>query len=93
MLEYFNRHDVEKYQSEGAPLHDPCTIAYLLQPGLFTGKMCNVEVETSSPLTMGHTAVDFWGVTDRPPNANWLYRVDSAGFFELLIERLGRYEH
>ena len=88
MMEFFNRFDSEKYGSEGAPLHDPCTIAYLLKPELFKGKMCNVEVETESPLTMGHTAVDFWAVTDRVKNANWLYQVDSDGFFALLIDRL-----
>jgi len=89
MLEFFNRFDSEKYGSGGAPLHDPCTIAYVLKPELFKGKLCNVEVETGSPLTMGHTAVDFWGVTDRPRNANWLYQVDADGFFALLMERLG----
>jgi len=88
MMEFFNRFDSEKYGSEGAPLHDPCTIAFLLKPELFTGKICNVEVETESPLTMGHTAVDFWGVTDRVKNANWLYHVDADGFFALLIDRL-----
>lgn len=88
MMEFFNRFDSEKYGSEGAPLHDPCTIAYLLNPTLFEGKICNVEVETKSPLTLGHTAVDFWDVTDRPKNANWLYKVDTDGFFSLLIERL-----
>lgn len=90
MMEFFNRFDSVKYGSEGAPLHDPCTIAYLLKPQLFEGKMCNVEVEIESPLTGGHTAVDFWGVTDRPKNVNWLYRVDADGFFDLLIERLRR---
>ena len=88
MLEFFNRFDSEKYGSDGAPLHDPCTIAYLLKPELFEGKLCNVEVETGSALTRGHTAVDFWGVTDRVRNANWLYRVDADGFFALLFERL-----
>jgi len=88
MMEFFNRFDSKKYGSEGAPLHDPCTIAYLLKPELFEGKMCNVEVETQSPLSMGHTAVDFWEVTERAKNANWLYRVDADGFFTLLIERL-----
>jgi purine nucleosidase len=91
MLEFFNRHDIEKYGSEGAPLHDPCTIAYLLQPELFKGKSCNVEVETDSSLTIGHTAVDFWGVSGRPANATWLYQVNSDGFYDLLLDRLARY--
>lgn len=89
MMEFFNRFDSKKYGSDGAPLHDPCTIAYLLRPDLFEGKLCNVEIETGSPLTRGHTAVDFWGVTGRVCNANWLHRVDADGFFKLLVERLG----
>lgn len=88
MMEFFNRFDSKKYGSDGAPLHDPCTIAYLLRPELFEGKLCNVEIETGSPLTRGHTAVDFWGVTGRPRNANWLHKVDADGFFELLVDRL-----
>lgn len=90
MMEFFNRFDIEKYGSLGAPLHDPCTIAYLLKPELFKGKMCNVEVETESELTRGHTAVDFWQVTDRPKNVNWLYQLDADGFFSLLTERLAK---
>jgi len=91
MLGFFHRYDTKKYGSAGAPLHDPCTVAYLLEPGLFEGKTCNVSVETESPLTRGHTAVDFWHVTDRPVNALWMHAVDAPGFYELLIERLGRF--
>jgi len=89
MMEFFNRFDIEKYGFQGAPLHDPCTIAYLLKPALFKGKMCNLEVETESELTLGHTAVDFWAVTERAKNVNWLYEVDADGYFALLVERIG----
>jgi purine nucleosidase len=92
MLDYFNRYDAEKYHTEGAPLHDPCTIAWLLQPDLFKAKSCNIEIETESELTAGHTAVDFWKMSDRPINAQWLYQVNAQGFFDLLIERLSRYK-
>ena len=89
-LEFYNRHDVEKYGTDGGPLHDPCTIAYLLRPDLFGGKQVNVEIEIHSELTMGATAVDYWGVTDKPRNANWLHAIDADGFFDLLNERIGR---
>jgi len=91
MLGFFNRHDAKKYGYEGAPLHDPCTIAWLLDPRLFRGHECNVAVETSSSLTMGHTAVDFWGVSGRAPNATWVHEVDADAFYDLLTERLVRY--
>ena len=91
MLGFFERHDSKKYGVEGAPLHDPCTIAWLLAPELFEGRFCNLSVETSSELTMGHTAVDFWHVTDRPHNVNWIHAVDADGFYGLLTERLARF--
>ncbi len=91
MLGFFERHDSKKYGVEGAPLHDPCTIAWLLAPDLFEGRFCNLSVETGSELTMGHTAVDFWHVTDRPHNVNWIHAVDADGFYELLTERLARF--
>ncbi len=92
MLDLFDRFAAIKYSSSGAPLNDPCTIAYLLKPELFTGKQCNLTVETESELTMGHTAIDFWQVTDRAVNVNWVYSVDSNGFYDLLIERLSRFD-
>ncbi len=91
MLDFYNRHDSVKYGVRGAPLHDPCTVAWLLKPELFEGKLCNVSVETESELTMGHTAVDFWHVTDRPKNATWVHTADADGFYDLLIERLSRF--
>jgi purine nucleosidase len=54
-------------------------------------QFCNLSVETESALTMGHTAVDFWHVTDRPHNVNWIYSVDADGFYELLTDRLARF--
>jgi purine nucleosidase len=92
MLGFFHRYDSNKYGSVGAPLHDPCTIAWLLQPDLFKTKQCNLAVETESELTMGHTAIDFWHVTDRPDNVSWAYEVDAEGFYQLLTKRLGRFE-
>ena len=90
MLEFFERFDIEKYGSDGGPLHDPTVIAYLLKPELFSGRMCNVEIETQSPLTVGMTVVDWWQVTKRPHNALVMRDVDADGFFDLLTERLAR---
>ena len=76
---------------EGGSLHDPCTIAYLLKPSLFQGKRVNVEVETESEFTIGETVVDFWGVTAREPNVEWIYTAEADGFYDLLTERLSEF--
>jgi purine nucleosidase len=88
--DFFERFDVAKYGSQGAPLHDPTVIAYLLRPELFTGRHINVEIETFSDLTLGMTVADWWGVTDRPKNATFIGGIDRDGFYALLTERLSR---
>lgn len=86
--DFFERYDKEKYGSQGAPLHDPCTIAYLLAPDLFTGRQINVMIETEGRYTTGMTVADWWGVTDRPANAYFLRQVDHDAFYDLLTKRL-----
>lgn len=88
--DFFERYDKEKYGSAGAPLHDPCVIAYLLQPDLFTGRHVNVQIETGSDLTLGMTVADWWRVTDHTPNAMFMGDLDADGFFTLLHKRLAR---
>ncbi len=90
LLDFFERFDVEKYGTDGGPLHDPCVIAYLIKPELFTGRHCNVAIETMSELTMGMTVIDWWKVTGRTPNAQVMGDIDHERFFDLLIERIGR---
>ena len=72
------------------PIHDPCTIAWLLQPALFRAEPVPVAVETEGTHTLGATVVDWWGVTGKPPNAHWVTEVDGEGVLDLLIERIGR---
>jgi len=90
MLSFSERFDLAKYGEAGAPLHDPCVIAYLLKPDLFEGRQINVTVETHSELTMGLTVADWWRITDRPRNVFYLRRADADGFYALLTERLAR---
>jgi purine nucleosidase len=90
MLEFFERFDEQKYGWQGGPLHDPCVIAYLLRPQLFQGRLINVEVELESELTLGMTVADYWGVTKRPKNVNFLRSGDANMFYNLLIERISK---
>jgi purine nucleosidase len=90
MLAFSERFDLQKYGSKGAPLHDPCVIAYLIKPDLFEGRHINVTIETASELTMGMTVADYWGVTGRARNVTYLRSGLAEGFYQLLTERLAR---
>jgi purine nucleosidase len=90
MLRFFERYDIERYGTEGAPLHDPTVIAYLLRPDLFDGKRCHVAIETTSELTRGMTLVDWWDLLRQEPNCQVMRTIDDDGYFALLTERIGR---
>ena len=79
-----------KFGARGRALHDPCVVAYLLCPALFGGREVNIAVETASPLTIGMTVVDWWGVTGRAANARFITTVDADGFYDLLTAKLAR---
>ncbi|RJL06959.1 nucleoside hydrolase [Paracoccus aestuarii] len=86
--DFFERFDTAKYGSEGAPLHDPCTIAWLLDPDLFQGRQINVEIETQGRWTTGMTVADWWRVSDRPANALFIKDVDRDRLFTLIRDRI-----
>ncbi len=90
MLAHYGAYDVEKYGILGSPLHDPCVIAYLIQPELFVGRNLHVAIETTSELTMGRSIVDLWRSGHQEPNACVIQQADDEGFYSLLIQRLAR---
>ncbi len=90
MLEFYDRFDMDRYGMEGGPLHDPCVIAWLLNPGLFDGRRAHVRIETQSELTMGRTVVDWWGITGDDANALVINEIDADGFYAMITERLAR---
>ncbi|HEY6430644.1 MAG TPA: nucleoside hydrolase [Acetobacteraceae bacterium] len=72
----------------GAPLHDPCAVAWLIRPELFTSRDCPAAVDLAPGADRGRTIIDRWGRTNLPPNVTVLESLDGCGFFELLGERL-----
>jgi inosine-uridine nucleoside N-ribohydrolase len=72
----------------GAPLHDPCAVAWLIRPDLFTARPCSVRMDLGPGPSRGRTLVDRWGRTGDPVNATVLETLDADGFFDLLGHRL-----
>ena len=83
-------HHVGGFAVLAANFHDPAVIAYLLRPNLYDGREVNVTIETQSPLTIGMSVVDWWGVTRRKPNVRFMNSVDADRFYDLLVEKLAR---
>ncbi len=90
LLEWNKRFDRAKYGWAGGPLHDATVTAYLLAPELFAGRKVRVDIECFSPLTLGASVVDWWGVSGKAANALVLRSVDAEGYFRLILGRLLR---
>lgn len=90
LVEHYGAHDRQRYGFAGPPLHDPCVIAYLLQPDLFTSRRAHVAIETSSELTRGRTVIDWWHVTQQPANANVVETINAEGFYQLLTQAIAQ---
>ena len=70
------------------PQHDPCTIAYLLDPTLFTTVPCGLQIETASPLTLGHTAVEFRVKDPASTGVRWATTANHQGVFDLITRSI-----
>jgi pyrimidine-specific ribonucleoside hydrolase len=93
LLDFFMEyHKTEKWGFKGAPLHDPCTIAWLLKPEMFTTVKRWVGVETQGKYTKGMTVVDYYFLTGNEPNAEIMLDMDRQAFVDLLAERLAFYQ-
>ena len=90
LVDFFTVYHRETYGWDGAPIHDAVAVAHVVRPGLVETKLRNVEVERDSELCRGRTVVDLWLRTERPPNAHVGVDLDSAAFFDLLVERIQR---
>ncbi len=87
MMRFSQRVEREIVGWNAPPVHDPCTVAWLLKPELFELAACRVEVETGSDLTRGHTAVEFRVEADKARH-RWATKADGQGVFDLITERL-----
>jgi pyrimidine-specific ribonucleoside hydrolase len=85
LLDFFDLfHRKEGFGFAGAPLHDPCAVAYAIDPSLFTSKDYYVEIETKGLHTLGATVVDFKHKKGLDHNATVVLDLDREKFIDLM---------
>ena len=89
LLNFFEQyHEDPKWGFTGAPLHDPCTIAWLIDPTMFKTDQMNVDVETQGELTRGETVCDYYGLTEKTKNTTVLLGIDRERFIKLIMDSI-----
>lgn len=91
MLGFFAETYRRRNGFEGPPLHDPCAVAYVIDPSLFETRPVRVDIETHAEFSAGRTVVDLYGVLGEPPNATVATAIDAPRFWDLLVGALASY--
>ncbi|MDA9674058.1 nucleoside hydrolase [Candidatus Actinomarina] len=86
MSKLANLEMVKKKFPDGTPVHDAFVTAYLVDSSLTKGNFVNVEVETSSELTLGQTVVDTNEISGRDKNVHWMNIVDDNKLFAIITK-------
>jgi len=88
LLTFFAQSYKQLFKMDAPPLHDPLTVAYVINPNLFTVRKMRVDIETSSPLCYGQTVCDIYDMSNKPKNCFVAEDVNVDGFWELMIEAI-----
>jgi purine nucleosidase len=90
LLEFFKKAYKEAQGFDAPPVHDPCTLAYLIDPAIVTTKRVPVAVELTGALTRGMTVADFRYPIPENVHTSVATKLDNPAFWELVYDALRR---
>ncbi|SNS54136.1 pyrimidine-specific ribonucleoside hydrolase [Anaerovirgula multivorans] len=91
LLEFFAKFHMDT-GFEGSPLHDPCAVAWVIDPTIINTKKLHVDIETTGIHTLGATVVDYHDVLKKEKNAEVAFDIDREKFVDMLVEAMKFYQ-
>ena len=91
LMKHFYKSQKEVFGWEGGPLHDPITVAYLIDPTVLTTKPMHAEIDIRSTQSYGRTNCDYFGYQKKEPNADVAIDIDVEKFWNMIEEGLRLY--
>lgn len=91
LMGHFCRTQKEIFGWEGGPLHDPITVAYLIDPTVLTVKAMNAQIDIRSESSYGRTNCDYFGYLQLPATADVAIDIDVDKFWNIVEQTLGYY--
>ncbi|WP_294953066.1 nucleoside hydrolase [uncultured Gilliamella sp.] len=90
MLEFFGKMYKQAQGFTYPPVHDPCAVAYVINPELIKTKRVPVDIELTGTLTLGMTVADFRFPADERCHTQVATELDHTGFWDLIVDSLKR---
>ncbi|GAA0728430.1 pyrimidine-specific ribonucleoside hydrolase RihA [Clostridium malenominatum] len=90
LLDFFAKFHVQM-GFDGSPLHDPCAVAWVIDPSVITTTKLHVDIETKGEHTLGATVVDYYDVLKKEKNVDVAFDIDRKRFVDMLVEAMQYY--
>lgn len=91
LMTFFNKSQNEVFGWAGGPLHDPVTIAYLIDPSVLTTKEMFTQIDIRSEQSYGRTNCDYFNYFKKKPNSNVSIDIDVEKFWDIIEEGIKAY--
>ena len=91
LMTFFSKTQKEVYGWEGGPLHDPVTIAYLIDPTVLTLKEMYTEIDIRSEQSYGRTNCDYFNYLKKEPNSFVAIDIDVEKFWNIIEKGIEAY--
>lgn len=88
MMQYYCRMEKEVFGVEGGALHDPVTIAWLIEPEILKFEPMYVEIDRLPGSSYGRTNCDQYHLRGEPANAMVATDIDVERFWSVVEETL-----
>lgn len=91
LMKVFNKNQKDVFGFEGAPLHDPATILYLINPNIIKFQYMNVVIDVSGGPSYGRTNCDQFNFLHQKPNAYVAIDIDVDLYWDEIEKGLKSY--
>ena len=88
LFDFFRKAYRDNQGFQDPPVHDPCTVAYLINPDLMSVVRAPIHVELTGTHTRGMTVCDFRAPAPEDCHTAVALRLDHAGFWDLVIDAI-----
>ncbi|XFA98815.1 nucleoside hydrolase [Candidatus Izemoplasma sp. B36] len=92
LMTVFNENQKRVFGFLGSPLHDPVTIAYLIDPSVIETKLVNCTIDISHGPSYGRTNCDIFDYLKKPKNAYIAMNIDVEKFWNIIEKGISRYK-
>ncbi|MET9544869.1 nucleoside hydrolase [Streptomyces sp. 135] len=90
LLDFFGAMYLEAQGFAAPPVHDPCAVAYVIDPDVMTVRKAPVDIELTGTLTLGMTVTDLRAPAPEDCHTQVAVDLDHQRFWDLVVDALER---